>query len=116
MEPEIMDLGLPFKLAAYIMGTVISTASGYVILDAGRRSVSYEYGLPVCLNPAGEVKKLNDEHAVLEWKGNLPPLGFRVALRPTQNRTTFNLYDNIWLVEEDNIANKLPVKARGLSH
>lgn len=116
MEPDIMDLGLPFKPAVYVTGTVISTASGFVILDAGRRSVSYEYGLPVCLDPSGKVIKLNDEHAILEWNGQLPQIGSKIALRPTQNRTTFNLHDTVWLVDRNNLAEKLNITARGLSN
>jgi len=109
MEPELLDLGVPFRCAVSILATVISRGPGRVILDVGRRAAGCEYGLPVCLSPNAKTEAVHDEHTVLAWEGDLPPLGERVTLRPTQNRTTFNLYDCIWVIEEDGgTGRKLP--------
>ncbi|MEA2606084.1 MAG: D-threonine aldolase, partial [Chloroflexota bacterium] len=47
MEPEMLDLGLPFRCAVAIRGTVISRHPGRIVLDVGRRVVGVEYGPPV---------------------------------------------------------------------
>jgi len=115
MEPDIEDLGLPFRPAVSVIGTVISRSEGRVVLDVGRRSVSADRGLPLSLHPQAEVIGLNDEHAILTWTGELPELGEQVPLRPTQNRTTFNLHDAVWAVRDNRIIDCWPVSARGRS-
>lgn len=115
MEPDIEDLSLPFRPAVYVIGTIISRAKGRVVLDVGRRSVTPDYGLPLCLDPHGKVIALNDEHAMLSWAGDIPELGTQVRLRPTQNRTTFNLHDTVWVARGDQIIDQWPITARGKS-
>ena len=67
------------------------------------------------LDPRAHTTAMGDEHTVLEWQGDLPPLGAQIQLRPTQNRTTFNLHDVVWLVRNGCVVEKLPVAARGKS-
>ena len=113
MEPDLDDLGLPFRCAVSVIATVISRSAGRVVLDAGRRTVGCDYGLPIALDPRAHTKSISDEHAVLEWKGDPPPLGAQIRLRPSQNRTTFNLYSHVWLMTDDRIVACLPIEARG---
>ena len=115
MEPDIEDLDLPFRPAVYVLGTVISRTEGRVILDVGRRSIGSDYGLPPSLHAQGEVVGLNDEHTLLSWTGKLPALGDQIRLRPTQNRTTFNLHDAVWVAQGDQITDTWPITARGRS-
>ena len=110
MEPDIEDLNLPFRCAVSILATVISRTSGRVVLDAGRRAFGFDYGHPISLNPAGKTLRITDDHTILNWNGDLPPLGAKLQMRPTQNRTTFNVYDHIWLIGEDGmVEEKYPV-------
>ncbi len=115
MEPDIENLGLPFGPAVHVLGTVISLHGNRTVLDVGRRSIGSDQGLPLSLHPGGEVVALNDEHAVMTWTGDPPNLGEHVRLRPTQNRTTFNLHDNVWIEQEGRIIDMWPVTARGRS-
>lgn len=115
MEPDIEDLGLPFRPAVSVIGTVISRTEGRGVLDVGRRSVSADRGLPLSLHPQAEVVGLNDEHTILTWTGALPNLGEQIRLRPTQNRTTFNLHDAVWTARGNQIVGYWPVSARGKS-
>jgi D-serine deaminase-like pyridoxal phosphate-dependent protein len=113
MEPDLEGLGLPFRCALFVIATVISRSAGRVVLDAGRRTVGCDYGLPIALDPRAHTKSIGDEHVVLEWNGDSPPLGTQVRLRPSQNRTTFNLYSHVWLMRDDHIVARLPIEARG---
>ena len=115
MEPDILDLGLPFHCAAWITGTVISTRPRRVVLDVGRRSVTADNGLPIPEPHHAKTLAVNDEHAILEWTGPLPALGELVRLRPTQNRTTFNLHEQVWLERNRKIEERVPITARGRS-
>jgi D-serine deaminase-like pyridoxal phosphate-dependent protein len=115
MEPDILDLGLPFQCAVWVVGTVISTKPGRVILDVGRRSITPDHGFPFPEYEHAKVVALNDEHAIMEWNAPMPVLGERVRLRPTQNRTTFNLHEEVWLERNQQIEERLPITARGRS-
>lgn len=115
MEPDITDLGLPFHCAVWVSGTVISRRPGRVVLDVGRRSIGTDHGLPIPEPPDATVVAVNDEHTILVWEGPLPELGSEVRLRPTQNRTTFNLHEIVYLVRNDQVIDVLPILARGRS-
>lgn len=108
MEPDLEPLGLPFCSAVRILGSVISRRPNQVVLDVGRRAVGCDGGLPLVLDPRGRTLRVNDEHAVLAWDGEPPRLGETVALRPTQNRTTFNLHAHIWLARSGRLVETVP--------
>lgn len=111
MEPDLEPLNLPFRPAVRIVGSVISRRSGQVVLDIGRRSVGCDGGLPLAIDPRARLLRVNDEHTVLAWEGALPELGEHVALRPTQNRTTFKLHSRVWLSRDDKTVDCVPIAA-----
>ncbi len=89
---------------------------GLAILNAGKRDVSADWGLPVPVRwaPAGAtqpqaapagwaVEKLNDQHAYLRLADGAPPLrvGDRVALGISHPCTTFDKWRWLALVDED---------------
>lgn len=115
MEPELLNLGLPFRCAAIIRGTVISRHPGRIVLDLGRRVVGMEYGPP---EPVGFVATriaISDEHMTIERADPLPALGSHVDLAPGQIRTTFNLHDHVWISRDGQIVDRWPITARGSS-
>jgi D-serine deaminase-like pyridoxal phosphate-dependent protein len=119
MEPEMLDLGLPFRCAVVIRGTVISRHPGRIVLDVGRRVVGMEYGPPV---PVGFVPTriaIGDEHATIEMPDplpdSLPALGSQLDLVPGQIRTTFNLHDQVWVSRGGRLVDRWPITARGSS-
>lgn len=112
MEPDLEGLGLPFCCAVSIAATVISCSSGRVVLDAGRRTIGCDYGLPLSLDPRGKVQSIGDEHVVMEWEGCLPELGSEIRIRPTQNRTTFNLHEECWLIDNGTLLERIPIQGR----
>ena len=114
MEPQLLPLGLPFRCAASVRGTVISRRPGRAILDVGRRSIGLEYGLPLPALTGAIVAGVNDEHTILETV-DPPPLGSQVDLVPGQVRTTFNLHDSVWLARRGDLLERWPVSARGRS-
>jgi D-serine deaminase-like pyridoxal phosphate-dependent protein len=115
MEPDIEDLGLPFRCAAILRATVISRRPGRIVLDIGRRSAGIEYGPPQPIAFRATKVTANDEHTIVVADGTLPGLGEQVDLRPGQIRTTCNLYDWIWALRGGEIVDCWPVAARGRS-
>jgi D-serine deaminase-like pyridoxal phosphate-dependent protein len=84
------------------------------VLDAGRKSIGCENGLPEAVLPGGSVLKINEEHTILHCQ-QTPALGSRVMLFPSKVPTTFNLHDRVWLVRGKAVERSAPVTARGAS-
>jgi D-serine deaminase-like pyridoxal phosphate-dependent protein len=115
MEPELLNLGLPFECAAAIRGTVISRHPGRIVLDVGRRVVGVEYGPPVPVGFIATRIAISDEHAAITMADPVPELGTRIDLVPGQIRTTFNLHDHVWVHRSGRLIDRWPISARGSS-
>jgi len=115
MEPELLNLGLPFQCAVAIRGTVISRHPGRIVLDLGRRVVGMEYGPPLPLQFNATHIAISDEHATIELDGPLPALGSQLDFAPGQIRTTFNLHDHVWVSRGGRLVDRWPITARGSS-
>ena len=116
MESDLDGLDLPFRPALEVRATVISTAPGRAVLDAGRKSIACDYGFPASLVPDATVERVHEEHTVVHARGKPPPLGSAFSLRPGHVRLTCNLHDELWLVRGDDVVDCVPVAARGRSH
>jgi D-serine deaminase-like pyridoxal phosphate-dependent protein len=115
MEPELLNLELPFQCAATIRGTVISRHPGRIVLDVGRRVVGVEYGPPVPVGFSATRIAISDEHAAITMADPVPELGSRLDLIPGQIRTTFNLHDHVWITRSGQLVDRWPISARGSS-
>jgi D-serine deaminase-like pyridoxal phosphate-dependent protein len=115
MEPELLNLDLPFRCAASVRGTIISRHPGRVVLDVGRRVVGMEYGPPVPIGFVATSIAISDEHATIQMADPLPQLGTQLDLAPGQIRTTFNLHDSVWVSRAGRLIDRWPITARGSS-
>ncbi|MPY90165.1 MAG: metal-activated pyridoxal enzyme [Luteitalea sp.] len=115
MEPDLEGLHLPFRCAVAVAATVISRSGCRAVVDAGRKTLGCEYGLPLTIEEGRVAVSISEEHTVFEWPGTPPPLGTIVLLRPSQVRTTFNLHDRAWVVGRDASIREVAVEARGRS-
>ena len=97
MEADLDGLGLPFGQALSVVATVISRGRDRAVLDAGRKSITGDYGPPLPLIAGAEVTGFNEEHTTLRFPDPSaappPPLSERVALRPAHARLTFVLHE-----------------------
>jgi D-serine deaminase-like pyridoxal phosphate-dependent protein len=116
MEPELLNLDLPFRCAVAIRGTVISRHPGRIVLDIGRRAVGIEYGLPQPIGFEATDIAISDEHTRITMADPLPALGSQVDMLPGQIRTTFNLHDDMWVSRGGQVIDRWPISARGRSH
>ena len=115
MEPELLNLDLPFRCAVAVRGMVISRHPGRIVVDVGRRVVGMEYGPPVPIGFDATRISISDEHATIEMDDPLPALGALVDLSPGQIRTTFNLHDHVWVSRGGQLVDRWPITARGSS-
>lgn len=112
MEPDLAGMSLPFRCAVVVRGTVISRHPGRVVVDIGRRSVGMEYGPPIPLGFEADGIRVSDEHITLNMPGNGVALGARLDFTPAQIRTTFNLYDHVWVKRGADLVDRWPVAGR----
>ncbi|MGQ9683899.1 MAG: DSD1 family PLP-dependent enzyme [Anaerolineae bacterium] len=109
-----------FRRALSILSTVISRPSAdRLVLDAGLKAVSGEFGPPEAPGlAANDDIRLSEEHARLTLEAparvHLRP-GDRVALIPSHCCTTVNLHDRLVAVRSGVIEAVWPVAARGRS-
>ncbi|MFI5282531.1 MAG: alanine racemase [Candidatus Dormibacterales bacterium] len=115
MEPQLLDLELPFRCAVALRGTVISRHPDRVVVDVGRRTAGMEYGAPTPIGFEASGLWVSDEHLTVSLTGAIPPLGSTLDFRPGQIRTTFNLHDRFWVTRGGRLVGCWPVSARGSS-
>ena len=107
--------GVDFEYALHIIARVISTTGDRAIVDAGMKTMTHEFGLPVVANPEGwALAKLSEEHGILARQGG-PPLkpGDTVELIPSHGCTTINLHDAYHVTRDGVVEAVWPVAARG---
>jgi D-serine deaminase-like pyridoxal phosphate-dependent protein len=113
MDASYGGLGLPFERALVCRSTVISRSRERVVLDAGLKALSAEYGLPRPAEPGAlEVLSLADEHATARVPADSTlAVGDPVLLVPAHVDPTVNLHPALFAVGEDAVE-RWPVDAR----
>jgi D-threonine aldolase len=109
MDATYGRLGLPFEQALFCRATVISRQGDRVVLDAGLKALSREYGLPRA--EGIEITSLADEHATGTTELDLR-VGDAVLLVPAHVDPTVNLHPAITVVAEDGATERWPVDGR----
>jgi len=115
MEPQLLDLELPFRCAVAVRGTVISRHPDRVVVDVGRRTVGIDYGPPIPIGFESGPIAVSDEHMTVPLAGPIPALGTTLDFVPGQIRTTFNLHDRVWVTRRGRLIDCWPISARGSS-
>ncbi len=100
-----------FNPALSVLTTVISRpdypgADGMVVIDAGRKSVSTELGVPEVKAPYGaRVLSLSDEHGrvIFEDASSAPQVGDRIELWVRDANATISHFDRFYATREDTV-------------
>ena len=104
MDASYAQLGLPFQVALYCVGTLISRNGNRGVVNVGLKHLSVEYGLPTALDPSIEVLGLSDEHARVAIGGGNPlRVGDAVLVIPSHVDPSINLHESlvVWLGGEE---------------
>ncbi|MBN1316038.1 MAG: DSD1 family PLP-dependent enzyme [Anaerolineales bacterium] len=100
-----------------LTGVVSTTVKGRVVVDAGLKAMTKEFGWPTPLDCDGAtVEYLSEEHGVLSvadpdkviWQP-----GDRIRFLPSHCCTTVNLYNVLHIVRDNHLVDIWPVSARG---
>jgi len=118
MDSTYLKVRPEFEPALTVLSTVVSRpASGRIVTDAGRKSMTQEFGWPQPLGIHGaSVRSLSEEHGILDLAEpdvvRLRP-GDKIRFIPSHCCTTVNLYDNLNVIQGDVLVNIWPIAARG---
>jgi D-serine deaminase-like pyridoxal phosphate-dependent protein len=110
MDTAYAKLGLPFRQALFLLGTVISTSGAYAVADVGLKALGMDHG-----NPALEGAKVwfcSDEHVTFASDAPVA-LGAHVRVWPAHVDPTVAYHERIHLVRGDELVGELPVDLRG---
>jgi D-serine deaminase-like pyridoxal phosphate-dependent protein len=113
MDTAYGRLGLPFRQALYVLATVISTAKGWSVANAGLKCFGMDHGTPALDNT--DVWFCSDEHTVFASTGLAPPkqIGERVRLIPAHVDPTMAYHDRAYLFRDDEVIDVWPIDLRG---
>jgi len=107
-----------FEQALYILSTVVSRPTPErVVTDAGRKTISNDFGFPVPLGaPGATIKSLSEEHGLLTLADpdavSLRP-GEKMRFVPSHCCTTTNLHDQLYVIQDQTLVGIWPIAARG---
>jgi len=108
-----------FGYALTVLTTVLRRpAKERAVVDAGNKSLTFEYGLPLVKDVAGaKVVALHVEHGLLEFGDPYPDLdaGDKIELIPSCADTTINLFDRYYAVRHGRLEAIWRIEARGRS-
>lgn len=116
------------RCAVTVLATVVSKpTSERIILDAGRNALTsftrnegicsaLEYGLIKGFDDLW-LNRLFDEHGLINSKKahSMFNIGDKIEIIPNHVCLTFNLYDKMYLIENERIHDELPILCRGKS-
>lgn len=104
-----------FQPALFCLASVVSNRGPErVIIDAGLKALTTDYGPSRLIDPAGVYKPAGEEHGRLALAdGGVLPVGARVRLQPSHCCTTMNLHDWLYGVRDGKVEAVWRVAGRG---
>ena len=117
MDGDYLDVMDDFRPALTVLATVISRPTpDRAVLDAGRKSISMDRGMPRVLGvPDAEIVSLSEEHAIvkLAGSGHKPDVGEKVAMLPMHGDTTIAVHSHYFVAREGWLESVVEIAGRG---
>jgi len=126
MDAEYLHIGSlenserfePFSPALFLLTTVISAnQANFVTVDAGLKAVYRDGAIPEVVTPGLKYDWFGDEYGKIVSSGTapLPTLGDQLQLVVSHCDPTVNLFDQFYVIEEDQVVEIWPIDLRGCS-
>ena len=113
MDATYRDLALPFENSLFVLATVVSTNDRMAVVDAGVKSCGVDQGMPVPVGFTVDHVVASEEHFQLHAPSKHLKIGDKVLLIPGHCCSTVNLHNEIFLVEDERVIDRIPVTSRG---
>jgi D-serine deaminase-like pyridoxal phosphate-dependent protein len=103
-----------FGYSLSVLTTVISRRPKWYVLDAGSKSISKDFGMPIVKQrPTDKVVKLSEEHTRVDTDDLTIGVGDRVEIIPAHCCATMNLHRNCVAVRKGKVEAAWPIEASG---
>jgi len=101
-----------FKIARWILATVISAGKGSVVVDVGLKGIGCDFGPPhVEGSPEAQARYTAEEHTPFDHLSG--QVGDRLRLIPSHGCTTSGLHCRMWIVQQDQIVDVWDLEGAG---
>ncbi|HYC23670.1 MAG TPA: alanine racemase [Candidatus Bathyarchaeia archaeon] len=110
MDTAYARLGLPFRQALAVLGTVISVSKGYAVVNCGLKALGMDHGNPAI--EGGRVWFCSDEHTTFS-PGAPVKLGEQVRVWPAHVDPTVAYHERMHVVSGEEVLDSLEVDLRG---
>lgn len=110
MDTHYGKLGLPFRQALFVVGTVISVRPTHAVADVGLKALGMDHGNPAIVG--GDVLFCSDEHVTLVPQDSVR-VGDRVRVVPAHVDPTMAMHERAWLLEGDDVVEPWAIDLRG---
>ena len=111
MDTAYAKLGLPFRQALHVVGTVISVRPKHAVADVGLKALGMDHGNPAI--DGATVWFCSDEHVTFAPDDGAPSVGDRVHVTPAHIDPTMAMHDTAWLVDGDEVVDRWAIDLRG---
>ena len=115
MDTHYAKLNLPFDQSCFVLGTVISKSSDWLVIDVGLKSLGMDHGNPSV--QGFDVLFCSDEHTTLAPKkesvNTNVSVGDRLRVIPAHIDPTMAMHELAFLVRGDEVIDSWPIDLRG---
>ena len=122
MDTHYASLRQSFRLACFVVGTVISVGRRHAVADVGLKAMGMDHGNPRIVDPASPeagdadpggspVWFLSDEHLSFAPAAALR-VGDRVRVAPAHIDPTMAMHEIAWLIDGDEVVDRWPIDLR----
>jgi D-serine deaminase-like pyridoxal phosphate-dependent protein len=120
MDTQYATLGLPFRQAVHVVGTVISRSAGWAVADVGLKALGMDHGNPEV--DGYDVWFCSDEHITFAVKRDpnahgaptfLPKVGERILAAPAHVDPTMSQHERAWVHRDGLVVDEWAIDLRG---
>ena len=120
MDTQYATLGLPFRQAVHVVGTVISRSAGWAVADVGLKALGMDHGNPEV--DGYDVWFCSDEHITFAVKRDpnahgaptfLPKVGERILVTPAHVDPTMSQHERAWVHRDGLVVDEWAIDLRG---
>jgi D-serine deaminase-like pyridoxal phosphate-dependent protein len=111
MDTYYGTVGLPFRQALFVVGTVISVRPTHAVADVGLKSLGMDHGNPTIAGAT--VWFCSDEHVTFASDASSPAVGDRIRVVPAHVDPTMAMHEVAWLVRGETVVDRWPIDLRG---
>ena len=114
MDATYKNLNLPFENSLFILSTVVSKKGDITVVDSGVKTCGVDQGMPAIVENEAELIVASEEHFQLHKLKKPLSVGEKVKLIPGHCCSTVNLYDKIYLVDGDQVVDRIIITSKGI--